>query len=469
MAHTRREFLKRSTCALGTAALLSGFKRFGLASAYAQSEATATDYKALVCVFLLGGNDGNNTVIPLDSTGYSNYTSARQTLAFSQAQLALTTLSRIPPSIGTPFALHPSLVNLTSLFNNKKAAVLCNTGTLVQAITLQQYKNSSVPIPFSLFSHIDQQSQWQTSRSDSVSTTGWGGRTADDTEGLNPPGTVFPMIASMSGANLFSTGAHTSPVVVTPGKPLQLNGTGSANNPSARYTALQNLLSVDRDTSLVNNGSGVMQQAIADGNLLTAALAGAPKLTTVFPNTDLGGQLLQIAQIMSVRATLGLQRQIFFCALGGFDTHSDQLNTQAALLTEVDHALMAFYNSTLELGISTQVTTFTLSDFSRTLQPSSNVGTDHAWGNHHFIIGDSVKGGDFYGAPHLLGQGSPFPVLVLGGPNDVGGRGRWLPTSSVDQYGATLAAWYGVQSGDIPTVFPNIRGFNGITDLGFMN
>jgi uncharacterized protein (DUF1501 family) len=219
---------------------------------------------------------------------------------------------------------------------------------------------------------------------------------------------------------------------------------------SARLAAFQQVLTFDTGISLVQSSSAIASQAIKESALLASALGGAATLQTQFPTTGIGAQLEQVAQIIQARGALGLQRQIFFCSLGGFDTHSNQLPAQDSLLAQLNAAMTAFYNATVELGLAQQVTSFTLSDFSRTFQPGSNGGSDHGWGGHHMIMGGAVAGGDVYGQ---------FPQLALGGPSDAGSNGRWIPTISVDQYGGTLAQWFGVASADLPSIFPNIASF----------
>ena len=452
--HGRRAFL-RSLAALSSAGLASRLGGLDIvASASAQQ---ATGYKALVCVFLFGGNDGNNTIVPLDSAGYGQYAAVRT--AASGINLAQGSLLPIlPANVGTPFGLHPALGPLQTLFDQRKLAVLANVGTLVQPITKTQYAAGLRPL--SLYSHSDQQAQWQSSVSNTASGTGWGGRIADKTAALNA-GTGFPVVTSLGGTVLFTTGQTTSPLAIPASGSFALSGYNSSAASVARLAAVRQLLALDSTSVLVAGASDIGSQALNLSSTVNPILANANStIAPLFTNvkTGTGNQLFQVAKMIEARAATGAQRQIFFVSLGSFDTHGDQANRQQALFAELAPALKAFYDATVALGVGSQVTTFTLSDFGRTFQPASGGGTDHAWGSHHFIIGDAVRGGSFYGQ---------YPQLVLGGPNDAESEGRWLPTTSVDQYGATLAKWFGVASADINAAFPNLVKF-ATGDLGFL-
>jgi uncharacterized protein (DUF1501 family) len=465
MKVTRREFLQQTgSCvgyALGAAAFVAGVQRFSLINAFAQG----SDYRALVCVFLAGGNDGNNMIVPVGTTDYTAYANVR---GASGLGIARDTLLPITPSgSGESFGLHPNLTDVQALWNDRKVAAVCNVGPLVQPITRELYQGGA-PRPYQLFSHSDQIAQWQTAVAERISQTGWGGRTADRFD-VHPSG--FPTITALSGG-IFTRGETTAPLSVaaapTPlNQVLVLNGFGSAADEVARRESMSVLRTLDAGHALVGGASRTTQQALNIGSILSSDVT----LATVFPNTTLGNQLLQIAKLIKFNAAapaLGLARQIFFCQLGGFDTHQNQVATQGNLLLQLSQAIRAFYDATIELGVDRQVTTFTLSDFGRTLQPAGSggtVGTDHAWGNHHFVVGGAVRGGDFYGIPGPNGR--LFPELQLGGPSDTDTRGRWIPTASVEQYAATLASWYGVGAADIPIVFPNIGRFS-TPSLGFM-
>jgi uncharacterized protein (DUF1501 family) len=467
MTLTRREFLLQTgqACvgyAFGAAAFIAGVERFSLINLLAQG----SDYRALVCVFLAGGNDGNNMVVPTTTTEYNAYAAARASSGLGIAKDSLLPIT--PLSIGNPFGLHPSLVDLQSLWSTQRLGVVCNVGPLVQPLTRQQYQ-SGAPRPYQLFSHSDQVSQWQTSIADRVGQTGWGGRTADR---FTPHSSGLPMITALSGG-IFTRGQDTSPLSIAAAptalnQVLVLSGFGTAADEVARRKALDTLRALDGEASLVGATSRTTQQALDIGKTFNTDVT----LATAFPNTTLGNQLKQVAKVIKFNATaptLGLTRQIFFCQLGGFDTHQGQVNSQASLLTQVSQGVKAFYDATVELGLDRQITTFTLSDFGRTLQPAGTgagvVGSDHAWGSHHFVVGGAVRGGDFYGVPGP--NGTVFPVLQLSGPSDTDTRGRWIPTASVEQYAATLASWYGVSLSDIPIVFPNIGRFD-TSNLGFM-
>ncbi len=438
---SRRDFLKTTCCSAAAGFAAASFSRFGLVNALAQN---ATDYKALVCVFLFGGNDSNNMVIPYDTTGYNSYKSARGGLALAQGSL----LPITPPSIGSPFAFHPRFAAMQSLFNNKHLAVLANVGTLIQPTTASQFRNRGVPVPMNLFSHSDQEAQMQTAILDKVAETGWAGRTADKIQSIY--GGNFPIVISLAGTNIFCEGVVAQSIQSNGNPTRLLNGFGGGAESTARLSALQSLLTFDNGLSLIQAASTTTGNAIQNGQTLAAALATGTPLATQFPqNSYFASQLQQVAKIIQVRGVLGLQRQIFFVSMGGFDTHSGQLAQQDSLFNDINQSLNAFYQATTEMGVANNVTTFTLSDFGRTYSPNSD-GTDHAWGSHHLIMGGAVKGGDFYGT---------FPTLAVNGPDDGTGQGRWVPTTSVDQYAATLASWFGVAAADLPSIFPNLPNF----------
>ena len=472
MASSRRDFLRHSACALISAGAVSaGFKRFGMINALAQSGATG--YKALVCVFLNGGNDGNNTIIPYDDYnnpgGYSAVRGASQ-LAISQASL-----HQISPisTGGRKFGLHPGMPDLKTLFDQQKLAVLCNVGTLIEPLTKAVYQSTPSKRPYQLFSHSDQVTQQQTSVSNVPGDSGWGGRTSDIMFGINGSAPL-PMIVSLAGTNLFSTGHTTRPLAISPAptllsQVLVLNSYTFPPSTDARSRAFDTIRALDNEQRLVKASSDVTNQALVTS--LALSNSASFEVTTVFPNTTLGNQLKQVARLIKAnkaQETLDLKRQIFFCSLGGFDHHSGQINGQNNLLTQVSQALKAFYDETVAQGRASDVTTFTLSDFGRTFLPAGSgagaVGSDHAWGNHAFILGGAVRGGDFYGTYPTLGLGNGSPDDTDSGSTP---RGRWIPTTSIEQYGATLASWFGLTSSQISTVFPFVSRF-ATSNLGFL-
>ncbi len=456
LIRSRREFLRdtvRSVTALSAAGALG---KFGEMNALA---AGGSGYQALVCVFMLGGNDGHNTIIPLTTAqqNYSQYSTNRGGLALPQASLH-------PIANGADtYGLHPSLVELQGLYSQGKAAVLANVGMLVQPLTRAAYlTNNSLIVPSALFSHSDQSNQWQTALPNGIANSGWGGRITDLMQPQNG-GAIFPPITTTASCGLFCTGQQTFPATVPPPNSGSTSATGivtlaGLTTAPSRGVGMQQLLTFDNGLQLVQAGNGVMTRGNNYATTLTNLLTTS-NIKTPFPaGNPLAAQLQTVANVMSVRNQLGLTRQIFFCLLDGFDTHSAQLETQQPLLQQLSQALLAFYTATQELGIDQSVTTFTASEFGRTLTPGGSDGSDHAWGNHHFVLGGGVQGGKFYGN---------FPLLAPGSSDDANTRGVLIPTTAVDQYGATLAQWFGVAQGSLPQIFPNIANF-GTNSLGFL-
>ncbi len=480
---TRRDFFVRTSCAaLSASALSAGVRKLGLVNMFAQDAVAAgsapTSYKALVCVFLSGGNDSNNMVVPTDTTRYNQYSAVRNAagLAIPKANLlpintSATGTFGLHPSLGTAFPAAPATAypNLQSLYTSGKAAVVTNVGSLVQPLTKAQYQ-AGAPRPFQLFSHSDQVRQQMTDNPFTPIQNGWGGRLADRLVSLNA-GSSFPMVTSIAGSAVFGVGLSTRPLAIGTGalnQVLVLNGFTTSAADVARKNAFDTLRTIDRQATLIASTSDITQQALD----IKGALTTDPTLTTVFPNSGIGNQLKQVAKVMKLNQTspaLSLNRQIFFTQLGGFDTHTNEISGHNNLYTQLGQALAAFHQATVELGIEANVTTFTLSDFSRTFAPSGQgagvVGTDHAWGGHHFVMGGSVIGGNFYGTPG--GNGTLFPELTLSSIDSVDNRGRWIPSTALDSYTATLATWFGLPTADLPIVFPLINHFT-TKNLGFL-
>jgi uncharacterized protein (DUF1501 family) len=468
MATTRRDFLRNSACALGGMALASSVESFG--AIHALTPQAATDYKALVCIFMNGGNDGNNLLV--DLAQYGPYSAARLNAGLAIPQSGAGGFLPLSPASGGSYGLHPSMPEIQALFDQGRVAILANTGPLVEPLTKTTYQNGTGKKPLQLFSHSDQVGLFQTAIADNVSQTGWGGRVADKTLVLNG-GATFPQNVSIAGLNLFLTGIDTRQLAVADSNTTLANVLLLSNAPGAttseinsRMASFDELRTLDNNFKLVKAASDTRSSAIQTDAALSSV---SPVLVTTFPNTSLGRQLKQIALLIKACtdpvANINMKRQIFFAQIGGFDNHSTQITGQAGLLTQVSQAMNAFYNATVELGLQNNVTAFTLSDFGRTLQPAgtgAQAGSDHAWGNHHFVMGGSVLGNRIYGT---------YPTLALGGPDDTDGgtspRGRWIPTTSVEQYAATLATWYGLSTSDLPAVFPLISRFPN-ANLGFV-
>lgn len=491
-AISRRDFLRRAACAaVGTVAMTATIRdlRF-MNAAVAQSD--ITDYKALVCIFMQGGNDSNNLIIPTLQSEYNNYAAIRTpVLAIPQSALLSlmgTSGTYVDPA-GHTFGLHPSCPELQTLFGEGKLAFLFNTGTLVYPITRAQYLTGG-PVPPQLFSHADQQTQWQTSVPDQPPTTGWGGRCADLLNSVQPNAPISLMV-TLAGANTFEVGNIVSQYSVSTSGAISLSlptspGGGASTN---RLPALMNILGLPYTNLQSQAYAGVAEQAINTSTLLNNAIAGtssASYWTTPFPTkitppeggaaftSTLSPQLQMIARLIAAGSTplasggFGMKRQIFFCQVGGYDLHTGQTNYSANdpnnvlvgahtnLLAELSQSMLAFQRAMEQLGLSDSVTSFTASDFGRTF-PSNGQGSDHGWGSHHLILGGAVRGQNTYGT---------FPALTVNGPNDTS-TGRWIPTTAIDQYFATIATWFGVDNDNLSTVFPNIGRFS-TANLGFI-
>ena len=451
---SRRAFLKHSG-ALGIVGAASPFV-VNLAAIGEAAAAVATDYKAMVCIFLFGGNDYANTLPPYDTTSYNAYQSNRQAIAYPKSDLVATLLN---PATALPggrqFALAPTLAPLLPLFNSGKLAVMLNVGTLAQPITKAQYVAKSGKLPPKLFSHNDQQSYWQASSPEGA-TSGWGGRIGDLLQSGN--GTSQLTCINASGNAVFLSGKQAIQYAVGTSGPVALTGQTSLFGSTAASGALKSLMSTAPSNLMGAEYATVSKRSLDLYSQVSTALSGAPALTTAFPTSSLGNQLKVIANMISVSSQLGAKRQVFFASTGGFDLHNSLATNEPGLLAGVAAAMQSFYAATVELGVADKVTSFTGSDFGRTLLSNTD-GADHGWGSMHFALGGAVKGQQFYGAA---------PVFANNGPDDVG-QGRLLPTTSVDQYASTLASWFGVSNANMATVLPNIGNYNQSTwNLGFI-
>jgi uncharacterized protein (DUF1501 family) len=449
---SRRAFLQTSATlsTLGTAAPFA----LNLAAMNAASAQSVEDYRALVCVFLFGGNDQTNTVIPLDAAEFSAYTSARSTIVRTQAEI--TSLGAVASQGGRSFGLPNELAPLAQLYASGKLAVMANVGPLFVPTSKAQFQNASVPLPPKLFSHNDQQSVWQSTGAEGT-TTGWGGRIADVILSGNAKQTFTAV--SVSGSAVFLSGASALQYQVGTGGPVAISGLSGPlfGGSASANQALQQLITAARAPLFENEYNRVTTRSISATTDLSTALTAAPAITTVFPTGNpLADQLRMVARMIAVRQALGMKRQVFFVSQGGYDTHDFQLRDQPTLHTALAGAMAAFYQATVELGVADRVTTFTASDFGRTLT-SNGDGSDHGWGSHHFVLGGAVRGGSIYGT---------FPQVRLGTNEDVG-SGRLLPGTSVDQYAATLGKWMGASDTALASISPNLGNFT-LKDLGFL-
>jgi len=491
----RRAFLRQSSCAaLGITGIVNTLAHLTLTRAALAQVVAPTDYKALVVLFLYGGNDSNNMLIPrMAHPGYADYKTHRGVLAIldenDPAYQPARAASLALPGNGAGLGVHPSLNPLVNLFSAGELAFVANVGTLAYPITRAQYLAGSVPTPIQLFSHSDQQIEWQSSVADKPFQSGWGGRVADLLKQEGLAGDKVSLSITLSGINSLQVGSDVVQYSVSPAGAVSLGGFGtnyaSAKNADGSYrnTATGNRLrAFDEITAythqhLLEEGyNEVVRRARASEGIVGAAFTEATQsgvnLDTIFSGatTSLGNQLKTIAKLIAGRSSLDNRRQIFFCSVGGYDTHSDQLNSHANLMTELGGSLKAFSDAMVALGVNDKVLTISHSDFTRTFTPNGidllTAGSDHGWGGHHIVMGGPVLGGKIYGS---------FPSLKVGLDMDAGtsNRGRWIPTSSVDQYAAVAARWLGVESSALEAIFPNLGRFDdplgGSANLGYVS
>ncbi len=455
---SRRRFLGQASCAAVTATpLLSTLLNLKMAGGAAAAEA-GDDYRALVCIFLAGGNDSFNMLVPTNGQAYAGYQSARSNLAIPQNAL----LNLNGDVKGATFGLHPGLPEMQALYNSGKLAFVANVGTLVEPTTLTRYQNNTAKVPLGLFSHADQIMHWQTSVPNQRSSTGWGGRVADLVRSCNS-NQRLSMNISLSGSNTFQAGNQTVSYEITSGgngavTMEEFDGEGPIS--ALSKTAVNSLMDLQYQ-NVFQQAFGEVNRRSIDASEEFAAAIGQSQVTAAFSPTGLSQALQMIARTIGARQTLGMSRQTFFVLFGGWDHHEELLNSQASMLPVVSKAMVEFDSALTEIGMSSQVTTFTASDFARTLS-SNGRGSDHAWGGNQLVMGGAVKGGTVYGV---------YPDLAPNNALDTG-RGRLIPTLSTDEYFAELARWFGVPAGRLTEVFPNLDRFYSPSDtnspIGFM-
>jgi uncharacterized protein (DUF1501 family) len=462
---SRRQFLGQSACAglkmTGVLSTIGTLRLFN--AAVAQELPTGDDYKSLICLFLYGGNDANNMLVPHDLNSYGAYQKDRGILALPRENLLAL---GAPADDGREFAFHPAMSNLLPHFQNGNLAMVCNVGTLVAPITQAEYKSGGAALPPHLFSHNDQQVQWQTSVPDSPKKVGWGGRLADMLQSLNQ-GSQVSMNISIAGSNFFQVGKEVNQYHVTPNGSIGLSNYDAGSSPiKEMYHATDDMIGRSYGHLFEQEYASIMNRAVATDSVMKSILTDDNEFSNLFPlSTDpedgmsrIAQQLRMILRLINARNSLGMRRQIFFASLGGFDTHDAQLEDHHGLMASLSNALADFQNASDSLGLSDDVTLFTGSDFNRTYN-SNGKGSDHAWGSHHMVMGGAVNGGDLYGE---------VPVLSNGGPDDTGSRGSWIPKVSTDEMAATLALWFGVPQSSLDQILPNIGRF-GQPNMGFMN
>ncbi|MDA7877369.1 DUF1501 domain-containing protein [Akkermansiaceae bacterium] len=448
---SRRQFLGEASCsAVGTSSLLSTLLTLKLTSSLsAAGSAPDGDYRALVCVFLAGGNDSFNMLVPVDDAGYEDYASSREGVALPVSDFTPFP-DPIPAPDGRTLGFHSGMTDLHQLFVEGKAAAVANVGTLVEPTTLAGIDAGSVDLPLGLFSHADQQKHWHSGLPQTRSAlTGWGGRMADLLTDLNVVSDVS-MNVSIAGNNIFQTGATTVPLTRTASFIPRLTSFqfGSFLN---RRTAIESMMEAEYRHAFEGYIASSKEDAIAVTDELRLALSESPGVISTFDqNNVLSRQLKAVAETISARDCLGKRRQTFFVEVGGWDHHSS-LDNHPAMLAQLSAAIGEFQVAMGELGLEDKVTLFTASDFGRTLSPNGT-GTDHAWGGNQIVVGGAVDGGQVFGT---------YPELTLASSLDTG-RGRLIPTTSVDEYFADLALWMGVSATDLPSVLPNLSRFHDV-------
>ena len=454
MNKQRRHFIQ--TTALGALTATMGHMP---KSVYAQSSGLSgfSDYKALVCVFLAGGNDGWNMVVPTNTAEYNAYNASRGGTGNNGLAIERSDLLSMSGSVdGISYGFHPSMPEMQALYNAGECAVIANVGPLIEPTNLQEYRDRSVGIPPQLFSHNDQQGQWHSLRGEAILTSGWGGRVADVLS-AQLGGQILPTNISLAGTTLFQAGNTSVPYVMGATGSTPFSGLTPGDSLS---DAFQNIANANYSNVYQRSFSDVQQRAFEFSDRVNASLENAHSFNAL-PDEDnesiLSSQLRTVAKIISQRSALTMSRQIFFVQLGGFDTHDNQNIEQPELLADVSRSLKSFYDAMGEINMQDAVTAYTNSDFGRTLS-SNGDGSDHGWGSVHLAIGGATNGGQIYGQ---------YPSLALGGELELG-RGRIIPTTSSDQYAATLASWFGVNDQNLTTVAPCVNNFSQ-RNLGFMS
>lgn len=448
--YSRRKFLKHVAMASGGAGMFASQGKLGLmqsALAATGNYAHFDDHKSLVCVYLFGGNDAFNMFVPNTTAQYDQYAQVRGNLAIGREALLTTTDQQ--------YGFHPSLPNVQNLYNSGRLGVLANVGTLIQPTTQQDITNGSAQLPKELFSHSHQTEMWQTTRTplEGITQDGWGGRMADLLEEANSNPLVSPTF-TVAGQNNWQAGRFTEQFALNTyngAEPFLFLGNNSWPPwESSRTQAWDGMLGDSHPNFLTREVGSAFTRARNQIDEVVNGISQAPALNTVFPeNNQFARQMKVVADMIAVREQMGLKRQLFFVAIGNWDSHGNQLVDHANNLTTLDQGLQSFNSAMNELGASDSVVTFTMSEFGRTLTVNGD-GTDHAWGSHAMLMGGPVAGGMVHGT---------MPQFALGGPDDIGSDGRIIPTTSLDQYAATLSQWMGIEASDISELYPNIGNF----------